>query len=216
MYCLFCNLPSKPFVFIWASAKSLFKLLQSNGLSFSIFSSWPDIVQIILLWHNAQRPGQLTHSTVEFCSWRGEGQRKGQMGQKERRGQISTCRLDSYSSGAGGSGEKWHYHHIFQSDMCKHWSSERRNRAAWFLAALAVLYLTLVSGWVTHWLTATLEFWHKEWLLRLGTLETFDKSDKNTKRQKTTEKDQKESLVLRCKGSFALLWYFIHRGKKAI
>ena len=42
-----------------------------------------------------------------------------------------------------------------------------------FLAALAALYLTLVS----HWVTATLEFRHKEWLLRLETLQTFDQSD---------------------------------------
>ena len=42
-----------------------------------------------------------------------------------------------------------------------------------FLAALAALYLTLVS----HWLSATLEFWHKEWLLGLETLQTFDQSD---------------------------------------
>ena len=43
-----------------------------------------------------------------------------------------------------------------------------------FLSALAALYLTLVSGWLTDWLTATLEFWHKEWILRLETFETFD------------------------------------------
>ena len=42
-----------------------------------------------------------------------------------------------------------------------------------FLAALAALYLTLVSEWVT----ATLEFKHKEGLLRLKTLQTFDQHD---------------------------------------
>ena len=31
MYGLFCSGPSQPFVFIWASAKSLFKLLHSDG-----------------------------------------------------------------------------------------------------------------------------------------------------------------------------------------
>ena len=34
-----------------------------------------------------------------------------------------------------------------------------------------------LGQWLTHWLTATLEFWHKEWLLRLETLQTFDQSD---------------------------------------
>ena len=43
-----------------------------------------------------------------------------------------------------------------------------------FLAALAALYLTLVSDW---WVSTTLEFWHKEWLLRLQTLETFVRHD---------------------------------------
>ena len=45
-----------------------------------------------------------------------------------------------------------------------------------------------------EWLTATLEFQHKEWLLRLETLQSFEK-DKKTKRQndkkKKTEKDRK-------------------------
>ena len=45
-----------------------------------------------------------------------------------------------------------------------------------FLAALAALYLTLVSQWVS----ATLEFWHKEWLLTLETLQTFGRSDVQT------------------------------------
>ena len=43
-----------------------------------------------------------------------------------------------------------------------------------FLAALAALYLTLVTEWVSESVTATLEFRHKEWLLRLETLQTFD------------------------------------------
>ena len=30
---------------------------------------------------------------------------------------------------------------------------------------------------LSHWVTATLEFWHKEWLLRLETLQTFDQHD---------------------------------------
>ena len=36
MYGLFCSVPSQPFVFIWPSAKSLFKLLHSDGLSFQL------------------------------------------------------------------------------------------------------------------------------------------------------------------------------------
>ena len=36
-----------------------------------------------------------------------------------------------------------------------------------FLAALAALYLTLVSQSVSQSVTATLEFWHKEWFLIL-------------------------------------------------
>ena len=47
------------------------------------------------------------------------------------------------------------------------------NTISIFLAALAALYLTLVSQWVT----ATLEFCHKKWLLRLETLQTFDQMD---------------------------------------
>ena len=36
MYGLFCSVPSQPFVFIWPLAKSLFKLLHSDGLSFQL------------------------------------------------------------------------------------------------------------------------------------------------------------------------------------
>ena len=43
----------------------------------------------------------------------------------------------------------------------------------YILAALAALYLTLVSESVT----ATLELGHKEWLLRLEILQTFDQGD---------------------------------------
>ena len=43
----------------------------------------------------------------------------------------------------------------------------------WYLAALAALYLTFVSEWVSQSLTATLEFRHKEWLSRLQTPQTF-------------------------------------------
>ena len=45
------------------------------------------------------------------------------------------------------------------------------------LAALAALYLTLVTDWLSQWVGATLEFWHKERLSRLETLQTFDQSD---------------------------------------
>ena len=34
-----------------------------------------------------------------------------------------------------------------------------------------------LGQWLTDWLGATLEFWHKEWLLRLETLWTFDRGD---------------------------------------
>ena len=101
---------------------------------------------------------------------------------------------------------------------------------ALFLAALAALYLTLVSEWPPH----------KVWLLRLETLQTFEQSDVwtkdkgtkkqtpkrefnivTTKRQKIQKdkkdkkdnngqkgKDQKEILILWCQGTFALLQCF--------
>ena len=50
-----------------------------------------------------------------------------------------------------------------------------------FLAALAALYLTCPSS---SSVTATLEFWHKEWLLRLETLPTIDRGDELRKRLK--------------------------------
>ena len=62
-------------------------------------------------------------------------------------------------------------------------SKSSATECQWFLAALAALYLTLVSGS----LGATFEFWHKEWLLRLEVHKTYDQSDvwqKKTKRQK--------------------------------
>ena len=46
--------------------------------------------------------------------------------------------------------------------------------------ALAALHLPL---WVTHSVTVTLEFVHKEWLLRLGTLQTIVQSDVWIKRE---------------------------------
>ena len=64
-----------------------------------------------------------------------------------------------------------------------------------FLAALAALYLTSVTGS----LGATLEFWHKEWLLRLQTLQTFDQHDVQTKRQKDKktkrQKDERRKKI---------------------
>ena len=51
-----------------------------------------------------------------------------------------------------------------------------------FLAALAALYLTLVSDW----LSATLEFWHKLWLLRLEPHQTFDRSDELRRKKLTS------------------------------
>ena len=69
-----------------------------------------------------------------------------------------------------------------------------------FLAALAALYLTLVTDSLTDWLTATLEFWHQEWLLRLETHHTFDQSDVWTKWQKDKEtKRQKDKKTKRQK-----------------
>jgi len=55
----------------------------------------------------------------------------------------------------------------------------------------------------SQWLTATLEFWHKEWLLRLQTLQTFGRSDVQTKRQKDKktiiQKDKKDKKTNRQK-----------------
>ena len=80
--------------------------------------------------------------------------------------------------------------------------------AWWFLAALAALYLALVSDWVS----AAFEFWLKESLLTLEALHPFDWSDVWTKRQKDKKtkirKEQKETLILWCQGSFAPLRCF--------
>ena len=83
-----------------------------------------------------------------------------------------------------------------------------------FVPALAALYLTLVSGWLTHC--------HFRILTQRVTFVTWDPSDiwsecytdekrKRQKDRKTKYKkgkkdnDQKESLILWCSGSFALL-----------
>ena len=73
-----------------------------------------------------------------------------------------------------------------------------------FLAALAALYLTLV----TEWLTATLEFWQKSDFWELRPFRHFirvmsGQNDKKTKRRR--DKDQQE----RRQGSFALLRCFL-------
>ena len=44
---------------------------------------------------------------------------------------------------------------------------------------------------MSHLLTATLEFWHKEWLFRLETLQTFDQTDVQTKKHKEKYKRTK-------------------------
>ena len=64
--------------------------------------------------------------------------------------------------------------HFRRSAFC-----HRLSHVSWhkFLAALAALYLTLVSQWVSDSLSATFEFWHKEWLLTLETPQTFERSD---------------------------------------
>ena len=54
------------------------------------------------------------------------------------------------------------------------------------------MYLPLVS----HWVTATLEFGHKEWLQRLGTLQTFDTSDKKTQIKKKTKTRKREFNIV--------------------
>ena len=69
------------------------------------------------------------------------------------------------------------------------------------LAALAALYLPLVTDWVS----VTLEFWHK---YCLETLQTYGQSDKKTKKTKKNKKDKKGSWILWCQGSFALFWCF--------
>ena len=45
---------------------------------------------------------------------------------------------------------------------------------------------------VTHWLTATLDFRHKEWLLRLQTLQIFGRSDKLKKKTEQSFKKLKK------------------------
>ena len=42
-----------------------------------------------------------------------------------------------------------------------------------------------------HWVTSIFEFWHKEFLLRLETLQTFDQGDKNTKKTNKKERGKK-------------------------
>ena len=93
----------------------------------------------------------------------------------------------------------------------------------WLLAALAALYLTLVTDWVGHChfriLTqrVTFETWDlwdiwSAWFLDKKTKRLKRQKDKKAKRQKdktTKNKDQKESLVLWRQGSFALLRCFV-------
>ena len=50
-----------------------------------------------------------------------------------------------------------------------------------------------VSQWVSEWVTATLEFRHKEGLSKLETFQTSDQSDVQTKRQKKTKKQHKKT-----------------------
>ena len=48
---------------------------------------------------------------------------------------------------------------------------------------------------MTGWVSATLEFWHKEWLLRLQTLQKLGQSDKLKKKtEKVGEKFKKKIL----------------------
>ena len=72
-----------------------------------------------------------------------------------------------------------------------------------FLAPLAVLYPPLVTQWLTHWLTATLEFRNKERLLRIVTLQIFDQSDNQTERRKDkTAKNEKRQKYQKTKKRF--------------
>ena len=76
---------------------------------------------------------------------------------------------------------------------------------------LAVLHLPLSP---IHSLTANLEVGHKEWPLKLETLQIFDQLDKQTKRQKIKRQKIKDKktytifLILWCQGSFTLLRCF--------
>ena len=87
---------------------------------------------------------------------------------------------------------KWHSSSLHNCQLLfnfKNWyfaTCLHANGIVWvrFLAALAALYLTLVSQWVGEWLTATFEFRHKEWLLTLETLQTFDQHDVQTKEKR--------------------------------
>ena len=86
-----------------------------------------------------------------------------------------------------------------------------------------------LGQWLGQWVAATLEFQHKEWLLRFETWQKDKKTkrqkdkktkrlkDKMTKRQKDKKaklqndkmkKRPKKSLILWCQGSFALLRCF--------
>ena len=66
--------------------------------------------------------------------------------------------------------------------MFTHWSFQIVFRY-WYQFSLASLFscpgssIPDLGGSLTHWLTATLEFRHKEWLSRLQILQTFDQSD---------------------------------------
>ena len=53
----------------------------------------------------------------------------------------------------------------------------------------------LLSGIVVTLVTATLEFGHKVWLLRLETLQTFDQSDVYTKRKREKKSQSLEDTV---------------------
>ena len=111
------------------------------------------------------------------------------------------------------------------SNAEKNWNQDSITTEKVFLAALAALYLTLVSDSLTHWVGATLEFWHKEWLLRLEILQTFDQSDvywtsrlgmkrqndKKTKRQKekkTKRQKHRHRRNVTSHHSSSLLWQF--------
>ena len=76
-------------------------------------------------------------------------------------------------------------------------SGEGWNYLTWVITRWAVFScpgssIPDLGQWLTEWLPATLEFRHKEWLLRHETLQTFDQSDVWTKTQKDRKTERQK------------------------
>ena len=129
-----------------------------------------------------------------------------------------------------------------REDMRANRADAHRSSSSSYLFSCPGSSIPDLGQWVTDSVTdsvsATLEFWHKEWLLRLRTLQMFDQQGVQTKRQKdkktTWQKDNmtkrqhdkkakrqkykdQESPILWRQGSFALLQCFFSaylRGRR--